>query len=667
MKYSLQDLNEPQRKAVTAPSGRLLILAGAGSGKTRVVTTRIGYLISEMGVKPESILGLTFTNKAAEEMRVRLSDLIDPKIAKKVMLCTFHSFCMYVLRKEAHHLGYTENFSLYDRQDMVRLLGAIARDILEHEGKELPSLANTLDALASAKNKGIHFEEIQGTGSKWHDGFCKEVGKKLHESMKAYNAVDFDHLLWLVKELFEGFPEVLSRYQARFQHVLIDEYQDTNPTQARIAELLTDKSQNLCVVGDDDQSIYSWRGADVQNILRFDNATIVKLEQNFRSTSVILEAANALIHCNSKRHGKKLWSNKGKGQPIEVFYAPNEASEAEAVVSRLLKMKERMNLDWGDFAILYRSNVLSRAIESALLRASFITDDRRVRTIPYEVYGGDEFYEHKEIKDLVAYLRVVSNEDDHEGLLRIINYPRRGIGEVALNALVSHQRSEGKSLWKVLEEVKMGTFHNKESLSEKALTGILQLHDLISWAKERVNKGNLGSFLQELLKKLSFQDALFEEVKSDTMRKKKLENIEQLVQSLQEFEKVWIQDGKSTCLSDFVATMLLENESAAWNKSSKHDKDHVHLMTFHSAKGLEFASCFLIGLEDHLIPHERSLKEGSLEEERRLLYVAMTRARQTLTLSMAATRKRMGTELHTKPSRFLNEIPKELFHATSWR
>lgn len=654
----LTHLNDPQREAVTTSEGRLLILAGAGSGKTSVLTQRIVYLINVCKVPPDAILGLTFTNKAAEEMRARLALHIEPKQAKKVILSTFHSFCMWILRREAIHLGYTKEFTLYDKQDLTRLMSSIARDVLEHEG-QLPSVQKTLDVIALSKNKGLSPGEISGSGSAWHDGFAKEVGKRLNDSLRAYNAVDFDHLLWLTGELFERFPEVLSRYQSRFQYVMIDEYQDTNPIQAKVAHFLTEKSNNLCVVGDDDQSIYSWRGADVANILRFPNAKTVKLEQNFRSTNSILKAANALIDCNKERHRKNLWSTKGEGTPIEVFYAPTEVCEAEAVVKRLLRLKEKQGLHFSDFAILYRSNALSRPIESALLRHTYLTDDKQYRGIPYRVYGGDEFYEHKEIKDLMAYLRVIVNSHDHEAFLRIINYPRRGIGEQALGLMTKRHRSTGISLWQVMQEVLQ---EESSDISDRAKAGLKQFVELITWAKERFSSGDYAASMDELIQKLQFQKAIFEEVKSDAMRKWKLENVRELVSSLKEYQ----EHGENPTLLDYLSSSILNRQQEQWKKEGQVESDHVHLMTFHSAKGLEFRATFLVGLEDHLIPHEKSLKEGTLEEERRLMYVAITRAKEYLTLSMASTRKRMGVEAKSKPSRFLFEIPRELMLTTKW-
>jgi superfamily I DNA/RNA helicase len=344
-------LNQQQQKAVQATEGRVLILAGAGSGKTSVLTYRMAHLIQNKGVDPTAILGLTFTNKAAAEMKERLAKIIPRKLAQKVTLCTFHSFCMQILRQEIHHLGYTKEFSLYDEKDVKRLLTQMVRHALEHEG-ELPSVQPTLKKISEAKNKGLTEEEVIGQMPSWHDEFSKQMMKQLHTCMRAYNAVDFDSLLTLTVELFEKHPQVLASYQERFRYVMIDEYQDTNPIQYRLAELLTRNSHNLCVVGDDDQSIYGWRGAEIKNILHFEAAITIKLEQNYRSTPLILQAANHVIANNKERHQKQLWSQKDPGEMISLFHAPTEAEEAQAIVQRLIWYRKHKNLRWKDMAIL---------------------------------------------------------------------------------------------------------------------------------------------------------------------------------------------------------------------------------------------------------------------------------------------------------------------------
>ncbi len=654
-------LNPSQEKAVNTVKGRLLILAGAGSGKTRVLTLRTAHLIKNLQVSPKSILGLTFTNKAAAEMRHRLLSEVSSKQAKQVTLCTFHSFCLKILREEIHHLGYTAEFSLYDMSDIQRLINLIARDILDREA-ELPSLAQATNTIIQAKNKGLKAEEIEGTGSSWHDEFTRTVYTRLQDSLRAYNAVDFDHMLFLTVELFEKCPDVLEKYQEQYRYIMIDEYQDTNPIQYRLAELLSSKYQNLCVVGDDDQSIYGWRGADVKNILNFEAETMIKLEQNYRSSNTILKAANAVIGVNQKRHAKSLWSSKGDGSKIELFFAPNEVKEAEAVVYRMVKMKESLNAKWKDFAILYRSNALSKQFEFALMKHMWQDKSEWVRGIPFQIFGGTEFYERREIKDLHAYLRLIQNSSDQEAILRIINQPRRGIGETTLDFLTAHNRSQNVPLWEVLKKVALNRdfFSDEFQIPQKSYQGLISFISVIEEAKFRFQTNSLHETLTWLIEKINYKKAIEEEVKSDQMRLFKWENVQEFVTLLKEYE----HGAENASLNTFISTFTLQNE---WNSEKKtHAEDKVSLMTFHSAKGLEFPFCFLVGVEDHIIPHEKSLKETGIEEERRLLYVAMTRAMHRLTICMATCRKRKGVDSSSQPSRFLFDIPKDLLDLVKW-
>ena len=512
--------------------------------------------------------------------------------------------------------------------------------------------------------------KIRNTGSDWHDQFASTVYRRLQDSMRAYNAVDFDDLLVLTVQLFERHPDVLNHYQEQYRYIMIDEYQDTNPIQYRLAELLSAKYNNLCVVGDDDQSIYGWRGAEVRNILEFDKATVIKLEQNYRSTNTILKAANAVIHKNQSRYHKILWSTKGEGDPIELFYAPKETDEADAVVYRLVKMKEEKGLLWKDFAILYRSNALSRAFEAALLKYTWTDRGQWTRGIPYQIFGGVEFYERREVKDLCAYLRIIANPKDQEALLRIINQPRRGIGEGSLDALTGHNRKENIPLWDVLKMACSGQIKDDEirsSMPAKALKGVQDFVSTIEEAKARFEKQPMSEALHWLIETINYRKAIEEEVKSSQMRDFKWENCQEFVNSLAEYErKVKDELHKKPTLHDFLGTVSLEND---WERTSRRKNaldDRVTLMTFHSAKGLEFPVCFLVGIEDHIIPHEKSLKETGIEEERRLMYVAMTRAMQNLVISMASTRNKMGKEMPCKPSRFVYDIPKELLKVTPW-
>lgn len=622
-------LNAPQEKAVKTTKGRVLVLAGAGSGKTRVIVNRAAHLI-EIGVSPSAILGLTFTNKAALEMKKRLETLIGSK-AKQVTLCTFHSFCMQVLRNKIEKLGYTKSFSLYDERDLSRLIQQISREILGHEG-ELPSLAPTKALLAEAANSGIRAEE-----KSWHDSFAKDLYVRLGSTLRAYNAVSFDTLISLTIQLFEEHPSVLEEYQDRYQYLMIDEYQDTNPAQFRLAELMAKKHNNLCVVGDDDQSIYGWRGAEVKNILKFKADHTIKLEQNYRSTPLILEAANAVIGHNQNRHEKKLWSNMKNEEPIEVFNAPTDLDEAVSVINRILRLKQE-GLRWRDMAILYRSNALSRQLEVALMQASYKAEDGNwVRGIPYEVFGGLEFSERSEIKDILAYLRVIANPLDQEALLRIINVPRRGISDSFLDKITQENRSKNIPLWKLLET------HEKPAVQ--------QFVSLIQNAKARFEKPPFTDALKWLIDTINYKKAIQEEVKSEKMREFKWENVQECVNA--------IAGSEDATLQDFVSNTTLNRQAIQTHK--KRSDDRVHLMTLHSAKGLEFPACFIVGLEDGILPHEKSMMQTGLEEERRLFYVGITRAQKRLTLSMARSRMRMGKPHPTNPSRFLYEIPKNLY------
>lgn len=668
-KIDLAQLNAQQKAAVETVKGKVLILAGAGSGKTFVLTTRMAHLIKNLGVHPKSILGLTFTNKAAAEMRHRLAKFVDTDQAKLVTLSTFHSFCMQILRQHIHRLGYTSKFTLYDEHDIQRLINMIVRDILQSDG-ELPSLGSTMNAINRAKNKGLKPEDIANTGSEWHDEFTREVYKRLQASLRAYNAVDFDHLITLTVQLFEQFPDVLDQYQEQYLYIMIDEYQDTNPIQYKLASLLAAKYNNLCVVGDDDQSIYGWRGAEIKNILEFDAAKTIKLEQNYRSTTSILNAANAVIGFNKARHAKALWSDKGGGRLIEIFYAPTEIDEAQAVVKKLLKLKEEQGLNWGDIAILYRSNSISRQIEMELMKQTWKKGDGWVQGIPYEIVGGVEFYERREVKDICAYLRVIENPLDQEALLRIINQPRRGIGEDSLDSLTTYNRKKGVSLWNMLESVaNEDSIITNLELSSRAQQGIKEFVRIIKEAKDKFNQNNLVETLKWLIDQINYRKAIAEEVKSQQMRDFKWENVQEFVSSLAHFEEQSEQNSKNghPSLTSFLSNLTLDHSSFQQDHNGKKGQDRIQLMTFHSSKGLEFPACFLVGMEDHIMPHEKSLLETGIEEERRLMYVAITRAKQFLTISFAKQRKRMGKDSFSKPSRFLFEIPKEYVKMVDWR
>lgn len=637
-------LNPNQQKAVETTEGRVLILAGAGSGKTRVLVHRMAHLIGEKRTPPNAILGLTFTNKAAEEMRERMAAMIGKEAAKQVTLSTFHSFCMKILRKEIERLGFTSRFSLYDERDMKRLIAQAA---------ELEPDDPLIHSMMVAKGKG-----------KRPEGRLGEIYDQVHVAMRVFNAVDFDSLLSLTVELFKQFPEVLSTYQDLFRYIMIDEYQDTNPIQYELAALLSEKWGNLCVVGDDDQSIYAWRGAEIQHILEFKADVTIKLEQNYRSTSHILQAANAVIRNNVVRHDKILKAQKDSGETIEIFNAPTDQDEVDAVIERILTFREEKKLRWKDMAILYRSNQLSRAFELKLMNTPWKKGERFVRGIPYQVFGGMDFFERSEVKDLMAYLRILSNERDQEALLRIINYPRRGISNQTLEKLTAFNRSEQVPLFKVAEGIANQNSHFldlMEELTVHGIKGITAFMSLYRQAKERFATSSLSEALQWLVETIDYKKTIFDEVKSEKAREFKWENVQECIRALNHYEN----SEESSSLEDFVSGALLDNRKDKRKDDLAADK--LNLMTFHSAKGLEFPAVFLIGIEDHLIPHVKSQTEQGIEEERRLLYVAITRAMQHLCLSMSRKRTYRGKLEATNPSRFLFEIPKEILRVSSWK
>lgn len=640
-------LNVHQKKAVHTLEGRVLVLAGAGSGKTRVIIHRIVTLI-EANIPPSQILGLTFTNKAAAEMRERLKKMISPHLAKQVHLSTFHSFCMQILRKEIHHLGYGKNFTLYDEQDMTRLAKHLTRDILKKEG-DIPSIASSLQKIQQAHND----ESTQHL----KDDFTTQLHDRLQQSLRSYNAVNFDHLIALTLKLFREFPEILEKYQEKYRYIMIDEYQDTNLAQFQLAEILCKKYRNLCVVGDDDQSIYAFRGAKVDNILEFSADHVIKLEENYRSTKKILQTANAVIAKNEDRHGKKLWTRNQEDYPIYLFHTPDEEKEAQTIIQRILHMKEHKNLHWSDFAILYRSNALSRNFEMALMQASWKSQDGWRKGIPYEIFGGLEFSQRSEIKDIFAFLRVMTNSKDEEALLRIINVPRRGISDKSLEKLTQYQRKNKLSLWNVLQKT---TKDNFLLLPPRTHQSIQNFVGLIEKTKQKFQKNSLSSCLKEFIHEVHYAKAIEEETKKDKLKQFKWENVQECIHLLMEYEK---QTPNGT-LEDFLANCTLNKTSPI---TTKNRQDAVQLMTFHSAKGLEFPVCFLVGLEDHILPHEKSIKDSPISEERRLFYVAITRAQKYLTLSMAQSRMYYGKKRKTQPSRFLFDIPKDLLQMVSYK
>lgn len=655
-------LNPGQRKAVATTKGRVLILAGAGSGKTRVLIERMKKLIIEEGVHPSHLLGLTFTNKAAGEMKRRLKDSVNHKQVGKAWLGTFHSFCMMILKKHIERLGYTYPFSLYDTKDLRRLILELIDEHIK-PSSSITSFEPLIQTLLFHRGQGALLEDLPMLDDGEQNELLKQVYEALPSAMRSYNALDFDSLLLLTCDLFKTCPDVLEEYQDLYQYIMIDEYQDTSPIQSQIALMLAEKHGNLCVVGDDDQSIYGWRGAKVENILSFKADTVIKLEHNYRSTSHILRAANSLIKNNTVRHDKELITNKGYGETVEIFNAPTEKEEVQGVIDRLLALREKKHLPWRDIAILYRSNRLSKLFELQLMQTAWKNKDHFQRGIPYNVYGGLNFFEKSEIKDILAYLKLIVNPKDHRSLLRIINYPKRGISIATINALSTEANKTGTPLYPFIQTFVQNPEASPliETLSSRAIKGLTLFVHQIEEAKKAFSEGPLAKTLQDFIEIIGYKKYLFSETKSEKAQQQKWENVLSCVQALTWFEED--AENKPATLADFVSTTLLDNEP---KKEKKDEENKLNLMTFHSAKGLEFKAVFLIGIEDHLVPHQRSASPQEIEEERRLLYVAITRAQEDLCLSMARKRSAYGKLVPSTPSRFLFEIPKQLLKITNY-
>ena len=625
----LSDLNPAQRQAVTHIGGPLVVIAGAGSGKTRVLTRRIAYLIEQMQISPYEILAITFTNKAAAEMRHRLVDLVGP-VAEKMWVSTFHSACVKILRQHATALGFKSSFTIYDQADSVRLVGYVARD-LDLDAKRFPpkSLASHI---SSAKADLIDPVQYRDVARNIFERKIGEVYQEYQRRLLAASAMDFDDLLNMTVKLFEGFPEVLDHYQRRFLHLLVDEYQDTNKVQNRLVALLGEESRNVFVVGDSDQSVYGFRGADMTNILEFEkffpDAETVVLEQNYRSTQTILDAANAVIANNLSRLPKNLWTSGGQGELIRLYKAPSDREEAAYVANQIAELTSLEN-SFSDIAVFYRTNSQSRILEEEFVR----------RAIPYRVIGGTRFYDRKEIKDLLAYLRIVVNPQDEVSLRRIINVPKRGVGDASLSKIELYANMSGMHLYDALSHAALA------GVSGKALSGINRLLELLEAARELVES---DSAVPELIRFILNDSGYMDELKAERSVEAagRLENLEEFIRVGE--EHISLQD-------------LLEDVALVSATDEDVPESTVVMMTLHTAKGLEFPVVFLTGMEDGIFPHQRSLVDPQeLEEERRLCYVGITRAMQRLYLTLASQRGQWGEGLSNPPSRFIDEIPRVL-------
>lgn len=667
----LEGLNPVQAEAVSHTGGPLLIIAGAGSGKTRVLTHRIAWLIAEQGVSPFEILAITFTNKAADEMRQRVAALVGP-VAERMWVCTFHSACVRILRREAARLGYRSSFTIYDQADSLRLIGYIIRD-LGLDSKKFP--VRVIAAMISAaKNELVDFEAYRARADNNVERRIAEVYREYQQRMLAASAMDFDDLLTVTVNLFQAFPDVLDTYRQRFTHILVDEYQDTNVAQNELVLLLGGSHHNVSVVGDGDQSIYRFRGADIRNILQFEeafpDATVIALEQNYRSTRAILDAANAVIANNAMRKPKALWTEQVGGELLVRYHAEDEHDEGAWLAAEAARLHDTADgvrgdgrrFAWSDLAVFYRTNAQSRAVEEELVR----------RNIPYRVLGGTRFYDRREVKDVLAYLRAVVNPADEVSLKRIVNVPKRGVGDTSVARLDAHAKRHGMTFADALG-------HAAEAgVTGKALAGVIRLRELLGElrglvatldaaagdadADEEVEMGadadadpaatddrDRPQTVADIIEAIGTRSGYLAELAAEHTIEAagRIENIEELAGAARQVGSV--------------AAFLEEVSLVSDTDELRADDDQVVLMTLHTAKGLEYPVVFLVGMEDGVFPHLRSLGDpDELEEERRLCYVGITRAKERLYLSHAWCRSLWGQTQYNPPSRFLKEIPDEL-------
>lgn len=637
MKDFLKDLNNQQREAVKWVNGPILILAGLGSGKTRVLTYKIAYLLS-LGVRPWEILALTFTNKAVNEMKERAVKLVGD-VAKNVTIGTFHSVFAKILRYEVEKLGYTKGFTIYDQDDSLSLIKSVIKELNFSEDSINPSVAQA--KISNIKNALISPELFLTLAENQFDVKIGQIYKSYQSSLFQRNAMDFDDLLIKSIELFERYPDVLEKYQTKFKYILVDEYQDTNRVQYILLKMLSAKHRNLCVIGDDAQSIYSWRGAEIRNILDFKSdfpdCKIFKLEQNYRSTKKILRAADSVIKNNTEQILKNLWTENSEGEPIVVLECKDDRDEAEKVVYFIKEEIRKNKYNLSDFVILYRTNAQSRSFEDELRRQGF----------PYTIVGSVAFYKRKEVKDLLAYLKVIVNPRDDESLLRIINFPNRGIGEVTIERIKSFASAKGISLFEA-----MCRAYAIPGLTDRARKSIHNFCDLIGKYIDLKNKISASELVRALVDDIGLIRYYKQEGTPESQQR--IENIEELLSAITEFS---IQNPDDGAIERFLEEVSLIADIDTWENK----RDAITLMTLHSAKGLEFPVVFITGLEEGLFPIASSFyNTKELEEERRLFYVGITRAMKKLYFSYAKRRMRAGNIFESKRSRFLDEVPEDL-------
>jgi DNA helicase-2/ATP-dependent DNA helicase PcrA len=640
----LADLNPAQREAVLATEGPLLVIAGAGSGKTRVLTYRVAHLINAVGAKPNEILAITFTNKAAGEMRERLGRLLGPS-GRGLWILTFHAACGRVLRREAQRLGYRSNFTIYDQADQIRLVKQCLEE-LERDPKRFTP-RGIHNQISHAKNRLIGPDEYAKQVQSFYDQTVADAYQLYQRRLFASNAVDFDDLLMLTVDVLERFPDAREKWQDAFRYILVDEYQDTNHAQYRLLQLLAERHGNVCAVGDPDQSIYAFRGADINNILDFERdfpgTRTIALEQNYRSTNNILDAANGVITNNRERKPKELWSELGDGDPVRVVEVEDEHAEARFVAAGIAALVEE-GFSGDEVAVFYRTNAQSRVLEDVLVRQG----------VGYQVIGGPRFYERAEIKDAIAYLQAIDNPYDAVSLQRIANRPRRGIGDSSLARLQTWADAQGRSLWEATE------FAEEAGVGAVPLKAVHQFRTLMQSLQSGALELPVAELVERTLERSGYLEAL--EAERTIEAQGRTENLQELVGVAREYQ----ENADEPSLSHFLQEISLYSDQDA----IRGEESLVTLMTLHNAKGLEFRAVYLIGMEEGIFPHARSIEEQGIEEERRLCYVGMTRAKELLALTHASSRSLWGSRGYNMPSRFLDELPRaverERLRPASW-
>ncbi len=640
----LNTLNPQQKSAVLETDRPLLVLAGAGSGKTRVITAKIAYLIQQKGLHPRNIYAVTFTNKAAKEMKARVSALMQNTPSKGLNVSTFHTLGLNFLRLEGKAVGLKPNFTIMDSADTQQLI----KELLKKQDLD-KDLLNQLQArLSGWKNHLITPDQALSQAENEPDQLAAQLYVRYQQQLKAYNAVDFDDLIMLPAQLLATDTEIRLRWQNRVRYLLVDEYQDTNGAQYALVKHLVGVEGRFTVVGDDDQSIYAWRGAEPENMAQlskdFPNLQVIKLEQNYRSTNRILQAANTLISHNPHVFEKRLWSEMGLGEPLRIIACADEQTEAERVISEIQVHKFKYNTRWEDYAVLYRSNHQARLIERSL----------REQNIPYQLSGGQSFFDRTEIKDVLAYLRLITNPDDDAAFLRIVNTPRREIGAGTLQKLGQYAQNRGISLAYATQELGLTTVLDARRLQRVQTFGE-QLFDWIKTA-DSLRGEDVLDFIRRLLETLEYDNWLQETASTPTQAEKRMANVRELLLWIERLiKKAWEEDQQEHTLEEIIAHMSLMD--ILDRQQGEKSQNAVSLMTLHAAKGLEFPHVFLIGMEEEILPHRENLESPGLEEERRLAYVGITRAQRNLTLTYARKRRRYGEETTTEPSRFLKELP----------